>query len=676
MKMTAADRRSEELGSVGHKLQVLGGLRLMAADGQAIELPTRKSALLLAYLAVPAGSLHVRDRLAGLLWPSSSQEQARGSLRHALAALRKLLGPEAIDGPRDQVGLRPGVVAVDLDAVAAIAAGNAAPDYPAVALTGVFLDGVSVDGEALDEWLIFERTRSRGLQQMALQAIVDALLAAGRNAEAIAAAERLVALDPLREQSHRILMQACVRVGERSKALNQFRRLEDILHAELGVAPSPQSVALADEIRRGAASLVGAVASKRDRDTAISPRSASASPAPRITIAVLPFQGSGADVGLTDFADGFSSDIIAGLSRTPEFSVIAWQSSAQVSGRTIDAVKSATELGASYALTGSVRLFEGRMRVAAQLISAAARTWIWAERYDVDAAEALSTLDSIVAGIMGAVDAGVRRAEREAARAKSISDLDAWSLFHRGMWHGYRFTRADIAAANQLFKTALQKEPSAAGPHAGLAYASIVKILWRFADDLRQALSEGLMHTRDALARDENDAHVHTVLGRLLVMSGQLQRGIEHLERAIELNPSHAHAYYGLGHALYVAGKPMQALAPLGAALRLSPKDPLASMFLTMAAFCHLMLDDLAEAEAAARRARNLLSKETWSRLALAATLQIKGDDAAAREAIAEAREIEPGLTLSTFAPLVQHIPSKMRDRVLEALAKAGLPSH
>jgi tetratricopeptide (TPR) repeat protein len=270
----------------------------------------------------------------------------------------------------------------------------------------------------------------------------------------------------------------------------------------------------------------------------------------------------------------------------------------------------------------------------------------------------------------------VRHAEREAARAKPIADLDTWSLFHRGMWHVYRFTRADVAAAEQLFAAAIQKGPSAAGPYAGLAYASIVKVLWRFADDLHAALAEGLAHARNALARDEQDAHAHTVLGRLLVMSGQLQRGIEHLERAVELNTSHAHAYYGLGHALYVAGKPAEALLPLETALRLSPKDPLASMFLTMASFCHIMLDDLSAAEVTARRARNLLSKETWSRLALAATLHIRGDRDGAQSAVAEAREIEPGLTMSRFAPLVQHIPPKMRDRVLAALDAAGLPAN
>ena len=655
---------------------MLGGFALRSAAGRDVELPTRKATLLLAYLSVPAGTGHPRDRLADLLWPSSGQEQARGSLRHALAALRKVLGAEAIDGTRDQIRLKQGIVAVDLDAIADAAEGRALPDLSGSALTAAFLDGIAGDGEALNEWLTFERTRCRALQQAALQKSIEALSNDNRHAAAIDAAERLVALDPLREHSHRVLMRAFDRAGERSKALAQFRRLQHVLKSELGVSPSSQSAELAEELRRDAATDTSRNLDARDE---IGDRPAATereAPPRRISIAVLPFQCLAADDdGLVEFADGFSSELVAGLSRSPDFTVIAWQSSAQVSGRTSDAVQSAVELAVDYALTGSLRPVDDRLRVAVQLVAARSRTWAWAERYELDKATAVSSQDSIISGIMGAIDAGVRHAEREAARARPIADLDSWSLYHRGMWHVYRFTRDDVTAAEQLFSTAIEREPSAAGPYAGLAYACLVRVLWRFTEDLRGALGDGLGHARNAVLRDEHDAHAHTVLGRLLVMAGQLERGMEHLDRAIELNPSHAHAYYGLGHARYIAGRPAEAIEALDTALRLSPKDPLASMFLTMASFCHLMRDDLPAAEAAARRARNVLSKETWSRLALAATLQIRGDQVGAANAVAEARQIEPSLNMSSFAPLVQHIPAEMRDRVLAALVEAGLPA-
>ena len=659
-----------------YRLQVLGGLALTTADGRAIELPTRKSALLLAYLAVPAAVTHARDKLADLLWPLSGQDQARGSLRQALAALRKQLGSDAIEGARDQIRLRSGIIRVDLDAIADLADGRVAPMQPdpSIGSLGTFLDGVAADGEALGDWLIFERTRSCALLQGALERTIDALSSSRRYADAIATVERLVALDPLREQSHRVLMQTLVDAGERPKALDRFRKLQALLKAELGVAPSPQSIALAREIQSDDVTAKASAGPDDAREVLPTLAEGRRTGARRIVVAVLPFQCLSPEEDLAAFVDGFSSDLVMSLSRVPEFSVIAWQSSARVSGRTVDAAQSATELDADYALTGNIRHGDGRIRIGAQLVAATTRTWVWADRYDLDAANALSAEDRIVAGIIGAVDAGVRRAEREYARTKPLANLDAWSLYHRGMWHMYRFTREDVAAAEQLFAAALLKDPGAGPPHAGWAYACIVKALWMFTPDPRGAIAEGLSHAREAVARDELDAHAHTVLGRLFVMSGALDRGIEHLQRAIELNPSLAHAYYGLGHALYVSSEPSKALGPLATALRLSPKDPLASMFLTMAAFCHLMLDDLAAAEAAARRARNLLSREIWSRLALAATLQIRGAASEARGAVLEAREIEPDLNMARFAPLVQYIPATMRNRVLAALAEAGLP--
>lgn len=664
-----------------HWLQVLGGLRLATIDGATVELPTRKSALLLAYLAVPAGAAHARDKLADLLWSTSGQEQARGSLRHALAALRKVLGPDAIVAPRDAVRLRPGVLAVDLDAIAAIADGRVAPEIggagsPAATLWhGGFLDGVSADGEALGDWLVFERTRSRGLRQAALERAVAALGAASRHREAIDVATYLVALDPLREHSHRTLMQVYAACGERSKALEQFRQLTRLLLAELGVAPSAQSAALAREIEGtdvNATTLFVASAAPA-RVTVIAPELTAAMSQRRIAVAVLPFQSLGEMDDLTFFADGFSSDLVAGLSRISELSVIAWQSSAQVSGRSSEAAASAAELGAAYALTGNVRRVEDQFRISTQLVAAAARTWIWAERYDLTATGILAAQDRIVAGIIGAVDAGVRRAERETARATPIPDLDAWSLNHRGLWHAYRFTREDVVMAEQFFAAAIAKAPIASGPHAGLAYTALIRTQWHYAGDPRASIARGLEHARRAIALDEYDAYAHTVLGRLLLIAGDPMRAIEHLHRALDLNPSHAHAYYGLGHAYYVTGDFDAALDHVDTALRLSPKDPLASMFLTMGSFCYFMRGDLDAAEAAARRARNLLSRETWSRLALATVLQKKGDAAGAREAVAEACTIEPELSMAAFATLVQHIPVARRDPILVALAAAGL---
>jgi len=61
-----------------------------------LALPTRKAHALLAYLAMPLGVSHPRDRLAGLLWGNAVGTTARTSLRQTLYALRKTLSRRCV----------------------------------------------------------------------------------------------------------------------------------------------------------------------------------------------------------------------------------------------------------------------------------------------------------------------------------------------------------------------------------------------------------------------------------------------------------------------------------------------------------------------------------------------------------------------------------------------------
>jgi len=60
-------------------------------DSRRLTIPTRKAQALFAYLLLNAGKPHRRERLAGLLWPDSGEDNARSYLRHELWRLRKTL---------------------------------------------------------------------------------------------------------------------------------------------------------------------------------------------------------------------------------------------------------------------------------------------------------------------------------------------------------------------------------------------------------------------------------------------------------------------------------------------------------------------------------------------------------------------------------------------------------
>lgn len=61
------------------------------ADGKRVLVSTRAAQSLFAFLVLTAGTLHRREKIAGLLWPDVPDESARRSLRQELWRLRKVL---------------------------------------------------------------------------------------------------------------------------------------------------------------------------------------------------------------------------------------------------------------------------------------------------------------------------------------------------------------------------------------------------------------------------------------------------------------------------------------------------------------------------------------------------------------------------------------------------------
>ncbi|RWF41205.1 MAG: adenylate cyclase [Mesorhizobium sp.] len=676
----AHDRASPTTDRGPFELCLLGGFSLRDAAGQPVELPTRKCELLLAYLAMPAGRLHGRDKLAALFWSDRDEEQARGSLRKALSSLRAALGPQALGGDRDAVTLDPAALAVDADRLASLASNPAGIDEGAAPVWryGEFLESRPSASAEFSDWLTFERTRCRNLAQTVLEGMALRLADAGDLSQAQSVGQRLLAIDNLREESHRLLMRLYARAGERSRALAQFRGCRELLKRELGVEPSQETVRLSRQIASDAASAGDAAI--RPPDGPVSPMGQEAAPAPSwpterprgLSIAVLPFAGK--NDGEQDFlANGISQDIITELSRQRDFLVIAPQSTVGYGGGAGEAGIAARDLDVRYILAGSVRRGGDQLRVAVQLIDASGDRCVWAERYDRPAQDVFDLQDEVVRRIIANIDAEVRAAERESAARKRPENLDAWELFHRGMWHAYRFTRDDHQLAQGHFERALELEPGFSLPYAVLAYVCLSAVTWHFTADVGQTLGAGIAQAEKALALDAGDAFSHVVLGRLLTFVGDRPRAAHHLSMAIDLSPSFAQAYFGMAQLHFWSGRPREALHHIGQAVRLNPRDPLGSMFMTLQSFCHYWLDDFAAAEAAARRATALNARETWSRLGLAAALVALDRAEEARTVIAEARRMDQGLTVASFDAVVGQVPDDLRQRVYSALRQAGL---
>ncbi len=242
-------------------LTLLGGFEARLADGPVLTFPTRKVEGLLAYLALPPGQAHPRDKLAALLWGEAPQVQARASLRQALFTLRRALAasepaPLCLDGPA--VALDLAAVEVDVATFEARSSEGTPVGLEAAArlYRGDLLAGLDVGEAPFEEWLLAERERVRELALEALAKLLSHQRRVGALEAAVQTGLRLVALEPLQEAVHRTLMRLYAELGRRGAALRQYQACVAALQRELRVEPEAETEALHREIlhrRPGAA---------------------------------------------------------------------------------------------------------------------------------------------------------------------------------------------------------------------------------------------------------------------------------------------------------------------------------------------------------------------------------------------------------------------------------------
>src|SRR6267378_2495661 len=107
-------------------------------------------------------------------------------------------------------------------------------------------------------------------------------------------------------------------------------------------------------------------------------------PAPRLSIVVLPFANLSNDPEQEYFADGITDDLTTDLSRIADSFVIARNTAFAYKGKSVDAKKIGRELGVRYVLEGSVRRGGDQILVNVQLVDAESGAHVWAERFETD----------------------------------------------------------------------------------------------------------------------------------------------------------------------------------------------------------------------------------------------------------------------------------------------------
>lgn len=626
-----------------------------------LEVRGRKLQAMVAYLAASPGEPHARSRLMALLWGDSPEQQARQNLRGVLARARKLLGPGAISGKQETITLEPGIVSSDRCRAEALArrGGIDAMRRLAELYEGDYLDGLDIPEPDWEDWVQGERRRFRELALDTMMRLGDSNLADKRFDEALSLGMRACEIDGYREDAHRLVMRAFAGLGRSAEAARHYDSLSRRLGAELGTEPSDETRELAAALRDGEpASFTAARAGNRP------------------TVAVLLFTNSSEDPAQDAFCRGVCEDIITELSRFRDLVVTDRASSLVLDSGTTTASDARIRLGAQYVVRGSVRRYDGRIRIAVQLTDAANDQEIWADRYDRELGELFSVQDDVVRTVSGTLVGWLERRGRERARDKPTSSLEAYELLIQGRAHFFRMLREENSRARDLFKRALELDADYAAAHTWLAETHLGDWAGGWTRDPRRSLDLGMEHAARAVWLDDTDSRSHTSLARAYVWQLECEKARHHFGRALALNPSDTWALTSSGRGYILEGQPARGLAQILGAGRISPLARL-SYQLGIAHFAMRRYDDAVEALRAVGDPIDLVF--AW----LAASLARAGQREAARSTSNEffrsfeAKNERVGAAdVSPITFLTERFPFNNafdRDHFLGALEAAGI---
>jgi len=245
------------------RVSLIGRVTVEFEDGvlDETQLLGRQGRLFFAYLVAEHARPVPRDELAEALWGETPPATWEKALTVLASKLRRVLARHGVDDPSVltaafgcyRIELPEGAWVDVLEAASAadeaertLGEGNADRARERALLASSLLQRAFLPGED-GAWVEAKRRDLTDIRERALAVLVDANLRAGGAAEAVSAAEQLVALAPLRESGYRRLMEAHAAAGNRAEALDVYEQCRQLLADELGAYPSPET----DAIYRG-----------------------------------------------------------------------------------------------------------------------------------------------------------------------------------------------------------------------------------------------------------------------------------------------------------------------------------------------------------------------------------------------------------------------------------------
>jgi tetratricopeptide (TPR) repeat protein len=271
------------------------------------------------------------------------------------------------------------------------------------------------------------------------------------------------------------------------------------------------------------------------------------------------------------------------------------------------------------------------------------------------------------------VESRIHITEVEQTLKLSTECLDAWSAYHRGLWHMYRFNRDDNAIAERMFQLAANKDPFFARAYAGLSFTCFQAAFLRYSDDVAQRRDLARKHAEKSFELDPYDPFANLTMGRSAWLDDHLDDAAVWFDRSLDLSPNYAFAQYNRGFIDALLNNGTAGEQRAIKALTLSPIDPLRYAFLGTRALSCLVRGNYAEAATWAEKAIREPTAHVHIFGIAAMCHELAGNHDLAIKHAARILEIDPGYLQQGFFRSFQFRDSKTIATVKTAFSRLGM---
>ncbi len=536
-------------------IRVLGEPSVRFA-GENVRIVNRKLLCLLAYLAMVDGCRESRERLVGLLWSESDEKHARGSLRQAMTAFRRISGELGFDGfetDRGHVALAPNQIRVDVTQVLA----RLGPDevHPLLLevedLPSTLLQGCEDIDPSFRNWLNVQREILRDRIVRALTDQLDVPGARGRDV-----AQALLRIDQTQELAARKLMENLAGSGDVAGALAVYNALWRVLDEEHDMEPTEPTQELVARIKSGRFP----TASERP------PAAAPAVPRHPPLLIVGQFNLRGGAGGAEVMLDGFRHALIAALVRFREWHVAEEEPGAALPSETGPAARD------RYRIRATAEPLEGGLRVTLTFRREDSGIFLWSDSFDLTYGNWSEAQGALLRNVTIALNVNLSAERlRQASGGGALND-SLHDLWLEGQRLILEFNAASWSEAERLLRQVAEAQP-----HFAPAYSSLVQLgntshIARPGVTRSAALHQETLHlAQKAVTLDPLDSRAQLALGWALAFVDRWEQAEMTFGLALQLNSHDPWTMTSVAQALAVAGRHEAATSLAEAALAAAP---------------------------------------------------------------------------------------------------------